>query len=110
MIYIWHTYVCLTYIYTVKPPDMKQLLQLMRDVPIAAEWYKLGVELLGNDIALRSFQANHPNDVDKCCCDMFKKWLDVTPDASWSQIVTALNNIGMTAAANAISKQHKLGI
>ena len=88
---------------------MRQLLQLMRDAPITAKWFELGVELLGNDIALRVFQANHPNDVHKCCHEMFKKWLDVNPDANWIQLVTALNKIGMTATADLVSKQYMSG-
>ena len=32
-----------------------------------------------------------------------------TPNASWGQLVTALNNIQMTTAADAISKQYKIG-
>ena len=99
-----------TYIYTVKPPEIIQLLQFMRDKHITTKWFELGVELLGNDTALRSFQANNPNDVDRCCREMFTKWLDVNPDASWSQLGTALNNIKMNTAANAVSKQYMSGI
>ena len=99
----------LTHIYTDKPFNMSQLLQLMRDEPISAKWYELGEELLEKDIALSVIQANYPNDVNRCCYEMFKKWLDVNPDASWSQLVTALNNIGLCKAAVSISKQYMSG-
>ena len=97
------------HIYTDDPPTMKHLLQLMRDAPITDKWYELGEELLGNDIALRTFQANHPSDVDRCCREMFKRWLDVNPDPTWSQLVTALNKIGMHSVAVSISKQYMSG-
>ena len=101
-------YTCLIY-YTDKRPDMKQLLQLMRDKAISAKWFELGAELFEKDTALTAIQADYPNDVNRCCREMFKKWLDVNPDASWSQLVTALNKIGMAAAADVVSKQYISG-
>ena len=99
----------MSYIYTDKPPNMSQLLQLMRDEPITAKWYELGEELLEKDTALTAIQANYPNDVNRCCLEMFKTWLDVNPDANWSQLVIALNNIGLHRAAVSISKQYMSG-
>ena len=85
---------------------MRQLQEVMRikDVDITTRWRDLGLELVDSNKTLRVIEANHPNDVDTCCRVMFEKWLDMTPDASWSQLVTALNNIKMNAAADAISK------
>ena len=54
-------------------------------------------------------QANNLNDVELCCQNMFERWLDVKPDASWSELVTALRSTEMRTAADAISKQHKTG-
>ena len=42
-------------------------------------------------------------------CEMFEKWLQMKPDASWNEVVTALNNIEMKTAADFISKQFKSG-
>ena len=99
----------MSHIYTDKCPDMKQLLQLMRDKPISAKWFELGAELLENDTALTVIQASHPSDFNECCIKMFKKWLDVNPHASWSQLVTALNKIGMATVADVVSKQYISG-
>ena len=90
-------------------PNMKKLQEIMRRTYIAPKWFELGVELLKNDGHLEVIKADHPNDVKACCCEMFKKWLETTPNASWSQLVTALNNIQMNTAADAISKQYKTG-
>ena len=101
--------VYMPHIYTDDPPTIKQLQQLMRDAPISEKWYEIGVELLGNDIALRAFKASHPSDVNRCCQEMFRKWLDVNPGANWCQLVTALNKIGLRSVAVSISKQYMLG-
>ena len=85
---------------------MKQLLEVMRlnDIDIATRWRDLGLELVDSNRVLRVIEADHPSDVDTCCRLMFEKWLDMTPDASWSQIVAALNRIKMNTAADAVSK------
>ena len=94
---------------TEERPNMKALLEIMRKEHIATKWYELGAELLENDNHLEVIKANHQNDVQSCCQEMFKRWLDVKPNASWSQLGTALRNIGMTTAAVAI-KQYETGI
>ena len=88
---------------------MKELLEIMRKLHIATKWYELGAELLENDNHLEVIKANYRNDVQSCCHEMFKRWLDVKPNASWSQLVTALSNIQMTTAGDAISEQYKSG-
>ena len=89
---------------------MKQLVEVMRikDIGIATRWRDLGLELVDRYKVLKVIEANHPSDVDSCCCVMFEKWLDMTPNASWSQLVTALNNIEMNTAADAVSKLYIL--
>ena len=49
-------------------------------------------------------QANNHN-VNTCCREMFQKWLNMKPDASWDQLVAALNEIELSSAAHAVSKQ-----
>ena len=90
-------------------PNMKELLEIMRKEHLATKWYELGAELLENNDHLEVIKANHQNDVQSCCHEMFKRWLDVKPNASWSQLVTALSNIEMTTAAVAIIKGYKIG-
>ena len=82
-------------------PNIKQLLEVMRikDVDITTRWRDLGLELVdSNKTVLKVIEANHHNDVDTCCRVMFEKWLEITPDANWSQLITALINIGMNTA------------
>ena len=92
-------------------PSIKQLLEVMRikDIDITTRWRYLGLELVDSNKILKVIEANHPNDVDTCCREMFEKWLEKTPDASWKQLITALNNIEMNTPADVISKRLKSG-
>ena len=104
---ISHMCICMymSYVSIEERPTMRQLQEVMRiDIGIATRWRDLGLELVDSIQLLRVIEANHPSDVVSCCIAMFEKWLERTPDASWSQLVTALNNIGMNTAADAVSK------
>ena len=93
----------------IERPNMKQLLKILRQQPIATKWYELGLELLDSSSHLQVIKANNQNDVQSCCQEMFQRWLDVKPDASWSKLVTALRSIKMITAADAVSKQYETG-
>ena len=92
-------------------PTIRQLVDVMRieHIEIATKWYELGLELVDSNKALKVIEVNHHNDVNTCCRVMFEKWLEKTPNASWSQLVTALDNIEMKAAADAVRKLFKSG-
>ena len=90
-------------------PNIKQLQEVMIHEDITTKWYELGIELLGTHIPLKEIKANHPNNVWTCCHEMFQKWLEVKPDASWSQLVTALDNIKLHGTADAVSKRYISG-
>ena len=89
-------------------PTLKQLHNILRpDVSgVATRWYDLGMQLLDDPATgvLDVIKADHPNDVTTCCNEMFKKWLEMQHDASWSQLVMALNKIGLNTIADDISK------
>ena len=57
-------------------PNMKELLEITRKGHIAARWYELGAELLEKNNHLEGIKANHRNDVQLCCHEMFQRWLD----------------------------------
>ena len=42
---------------------------------------------------------NYPRDVEACCTEMFKYWLDNAADASWNKLVKALEVIGHNVLA-----------
>ena len=90
---------------------MQQLNEIMRieHIEITTKWYDLGLELVDSNKTLKVIKADHPSDVNTCCRVMFDKWLEVRPDANWSHLITALKNIDMKTAADAISKCFKSG-
>ena len=73
---------------------------------MAAQWYDIGLELLTGDTTgtLDVIKADYPNDASACCNKMFVKWLELQPSATWSQLIIALVNIGMNAAAENVIK------
>ena len=91
-------------------PTIDQLLKVMRRESLAIHWYELGAELLpSKNNSLEMIKANHPNDVRTCCREMFLTWLNMKPDASWDQLVAALNEIELGSAAHAVSKKYISG-
>ena len=78
-------------------------------IEIATKWYEVGL-ILGNSYSvMKTIESDHRNDVNTCCRVMFEKWLEMTPNASWSQLIAALNNTKMNTAADAVSKLFKSG-
>ena len=89
-------------------PTPRQLQNILKPDTsgLAARWDDLGKELLTNDTVgtLDVIKADHPNDVSACCKKMFVKWLEFQPSATWSQLIAALRNIEMIAAAENVNK------
>ena len=89
--------------YTVEErPTMKQLQDVMRhkNINMTSRWRDLGYQLIENTETLKAIEAdrNH-SDIDARCQKMFEKWLELTPNASWNQLIDSLNNIEMRTAA-----------
>jgi len=66
-------------------------------VPFTAyKWEDLGAQLLDTHSDCQSvlsvIKANHPQNVEECCKCVLKKWLETKPDASWSQLIQALES------------------
>ena len=95
-------------------PTPKQLQNILKPDTsgLAVRWYDLGKELLTDDTVgiLDVIKADNPNDASACCNKMLVKWLELKPDATWSQIITALINIGMKAAADSVISRLIKGI
>ena len=93
-------------------PTIQQLVEVMRieHIEIATKWYELGLELVDSNKVLKVIEVDNPRNINTCCRVMFEKWLEKTPNASWSQLVTALDNIKMNTAADVVRKLFKSGI
>ena len=72
------------------------------------KWKDLGVELLStvdNGVAkLDIICKNNPKDVEACCTEMFKHWLENAADASWDKLVEALEVIGYKVFAKELKE------
>ena len=84
-------------------PTIKLLNNHVRD-DVAPRWYDLGIQLLNEkQIAqLKIIKDNHPQDVVKCCTEMFDYWLRVDVEASWNKLIAALKMIDEISLAQKI--------
>ena len=81
-------------------PTLKQLKNVLKPNTsgLAARWHDIGTQLLTVDTVgvLDVIKADHPNNASACCDKMFAKWLELQPQATWSQLIQALDDTGMT--------------
>ena len=56
---------------------------------------------------LNTIRANHPGDVGGCCKDLWKKWLQLDPDATWDKLFTAIDDCAATSASTSTGTHHK---
>ena len=59
----------------------------------ASKWKQLGTQLNIDQHLMDIIECDNPNDCKSCCCEMFSKWLDINPVASWDDIITAVDNL-----------------
>ena len=89
-------------------PTPKQLQNILKPDTsgLAARWHDLGTQLLSAATVgtLDVIKVDHPNDAGACCNKMLVKWLELQPNATWSQLIMALENIGMNTAAENVNK------
>ena len=86
-------------------PQLKELKRVMKYEGVTTKWYDIGLELFdSNGGIVNVIKENHPNDNDKCCTEMFNKWLQQRSDASWFQLGEALTNTGLNTAAKYVTE------
>ena len=95
-------------------PTPKQIRNILKPEAsgIAVKWYDLGIQLLDDDDGpgvLNVIKADYHNDNTTCCNQMFMKWLQIKPDATWKQLVSALIKIGMNSIAADLKKKLNFG-
>ena len=69
-------------------------------------WRTLGIELLGQGgiTELDVIKANNVDNVTKCCSAMLTLWRQRQTDASWNQLIEALNQLKLNRVATEIEK------
>ena len=70
----------------------------------SSKWHDLGLELLEqeDEETLNEIETNNPNDVGKCCKEMFRLWLRKCSTATWDQLIQALREVDLNNLANKI--------
>ena len=57
-------------------------------------WFDFGLQLNISEDNLNIIKKNNPNDTKACRREMFSAWLEIDPDASYRQLVDALQTMG----------------
>ena len=72
---------------------------------VSSKWHDLGLELLEqeDEERLNEIECNNPNDVSKCCKEMFQLWLRKCTNATWNQLIEALNQVELNNLATTIA-------
>ena len=72
---------------------------------IVKKWRDIGLELLKDDGKLEIIKINNSGDIEACCAEMFKQWLECDPNADWNKLITTLQKIELNVAAKYIEGQ-----
>ena len=90
-------------------PTKKKLLDHV--IPnVTSRWYTLGVKLLKEDQEshLDVLKLNHAGDNETCCMEMFWYWLNTNTDATWLQIIDALQSPAVKLPSVAVDLEKML--
>ena len=90
---------------------MPELSELYRDIvpKYAARWRDLGVELKIpahhlNTIAVNN--VNHPLYCEQCCKAVLQKWMEVTPNPTWTVLRKTIDGLsGLSYEGSSESKR-----
>ena len=85
----------------VNAPTLKEL-QRHITPQYAADWREIGVELGLTDAKLREIEANNPCDVKQCCNRMFSEWLRLDTNASWEELLAAIESPAVSAIGTVV--------
>ena len=71
----------------------------------SSKWHDLGLELLEqeDEEILHQIKINN-NDVNECCKEMFRYWLQRCTNTTWNQLIRALRVIGLNHLATTIEE------
>lgn len=83
---------------------------LSEELSTVTDWYQLGMKLGVPDHKLDEIQRNHPTDgVSRWRDEVLSLWLRLTPNASWKNVIRALQRMGEKALAESIRHRYIRG-
>lgn len=77
-------------------------------VPIAARWHELAIQLKLQPNIISEISVNKPNDARASLNDALLRWFRQTPNASWEDMVNALEKINENRLAQTIREEYCL--
>ena len=84
-------------------------LKVLVNLPVAAEWRRLGGQLGVPEFKLDEIQANHEhshNFVQECLSDMFVWWLNNDDDTTYERLARGIRNIKKIRVVTRFLQQH----
>ena len=91
-------------------PVLKDLHNIL--IPkIADDWYGIGIQLFNNSQLpkLEEIRTTYSNDHRGGCVEMLRYWLQITPEATWDDLIHALRKPGLElfSIADYVEKEAK---
>ena len=86
-------------------PTVRELMLKMKTI---MDWEQLGLYLGLESHTLRRVKINN-RDVESMKIDMFNRWLNATPNAAWSDVVSALMAMDEKHVARQIDQEYCSG-
>ena len=83
-------------------PKLKDLYQHITP-QYAAEWKVIGTLLGLPSGGLKAIEAGYPTNVKWCCNQMWEKWLEEDPTASWEKLFTVIES-GAVSSGEVVDK------
>ena len=81
------------------------LRDLVTELEVVVNWFKLGIQLDISSSKLRKIRADH-RVTDACKTEMLMMWMDQTTNASWTTVVRALQRMRMETLAQSIAAKY----
>ena len=79
----------------------------MKELGKVTKWYEFGIALKIPVEDMDSIEkSNQTAGIGRCKIAMFNWWLNITPTASWNDIIRALKDIGYHALANKLTSKY----
>ena len=86
-----------------KKPLLKHLQSLVTPY-YAASWKEIGLQLGIAQGILQTIEIKYPTDAEKCCTEMFAKWLNTDVTASWGKLIQVVYSPAVTEIINTFNK------
>jgi len=91
---------------TTGKPDIRNLSNALKEV---CNWYQLGIQLGVPTSELRKIEDEYQRS-DRRKSETLDTWLQQTPSASWSGVVSALQQMGENTVAESVRQNYIRGV